>query len=644
MMTGALSHRGPDESGLYLDGEAGLGHARLSIIDLSGGTQPIGSEDGNLWMVCNGEIYNYPELRKELIGRGHRFSTATDVEVILHLYEERGAGLLASLNGQFAFALWDRRRKELFLGRDRLGILPLHYTVHQGNFYFASEVKSLFALEGIPRRIDPVVLDQIFTFWAPLPGRVPFAGVNEVPPGHWLKAADGRITMQPYWEMPLPRESDRLALDEEEAAEEVRELMDDAVRIRLRADVPVGAYLSGGLDSSGVTVLAKQQVESRLRTFGIRFADQAFDEGDFQRRMVAFLGTEHTELRAGEEEIGAAFEEVLWHCERPVLRTAPVPLYLLSRLVRDSGFKVVLTGEGADEVFGGYNIFREAKVRQFWSRRPDSSWRPLLIRRLYPYLFRDQKRLLPFLKSFFGRGLENTGNPFFSHEIRWAGTERIKRFFTAGLREELAGYSPREDLEGSLPEGFAERDLLSRAQYLESALFLGGYLLSSQGDRVAMAHGVEIRPPFLDHRVVEYAARLPARMKIRVLREKHILKQAFKPLLPPSVVARPKQPYRAPVGHWMLNGGGDSGDGPLSDGALRKAGLFDPAKVRQLLRKLAAADRVSEFDGMALTGILSTQVLHRRFVEESPRASVRPAAPRHVVDLREVADTRNARG
>ena len=525
-MTGVLNHRGPDEAGAYVDDYVGLGHARLSIIDLSSGVQPIHNEDQSLWIVYNGEVFNYVELKKDLVQKGHRFYTTSDTEVVLHLYEEEGSGCLSRLNGQFGLAIWDARKKELFLARDRLGIRPLYYTITDGTLVFGSEIKAIFMNEQVRREIDPVAMDQIFAFWTTLSPKTVFKDIYELPPGHYLRISNGRVNISKYWDIPLYRRSEQLDSAPGEICRQVRELLQDAVRIRLRADVPVGCYLSGGLDSSGISALVVKNFNSDVRTFGIRFDVDGFDEGKHQQMMVSHLNVNHTDLRAASEEIGASLPDCLWHCEKPLLRTGPIPLYQLSRTVRRSGYKVVLTGEGADEVFGGYNIFREAKVRRFWARYPDSRSRPALIGQLYPYIF-DNPRLKRTLQSFFARGLDRTDDPIFSHFVRWENTSRIKALFSQELNEAIGQYDGYEEVRQSLPESYEQADDFSKAQYLEMAIFLSNYLLSSQGDRVAMANSIEIRLPFLDTRIVDFMARVPSKWKLLGLNEKHILKKSF---------------------------------------------------------------------------------------------------------------------
>ncbi|MBM4144165.1 MAG: asparagine synthase (glutamine-hydrolyzing) [Lentisphaerae bacterium] len=614
-MIAALRHRGPDQCGMYLDDAAGLAHARLSIIDLRGGAQPIHNEDETLWITYNGEIFNYVELRAELVERGHRFYTTSDTEVLVHLFEDLGPRCLERLNGEFAFALWDARRRSLFLARDRPGIRPLYYCATGGALLFASEAKAIFTQAEARREIDPAALHQVFTFWTTLPGASMFAGVRELPPGHAMTVDASGARVARYWDVPFVPPEEQTAAAPGALREEALRLLQDAVRIRLRADVPVGSYVSGGLDSSGVTALVVRNKGRDVTTFGIRFAETAFDEGDHQRRAAAFLGTRHTEMPATNAAIAAALPDVVWHAEKALLRTAPVPLYLLSRRVREAGLKVVLTGEGADEVFGGYNIFREAKVRRFWARRPGSRARPRLLEKLYPYVFRDP-RARATLGAFFGRGLDRPDDPLFSHIVRWENTARLKTFFSDAVRGAADTAADYAAVRASLPAGFDRWDYLAKAQYLEMMVFLGSYLLSSQGDRVAMAHAVEIRLPYLDCRLVELMSRVPPQWKIRGLNEKYLLKKVFEGILPPEIARREKQPYRAPIKAALLTPpAAERTLDALSGAALRRAGIFDERKVARLLAKLQNASEPGEFDNMALVGILTTQLLYERFVE-----------------------------
>jgi len=615
-MTRTVAHRGPDDSGLVVEGSCALGHRRLSIIDIAGGHQPMANEDGSLWITFNGEIFNYIELREQLEQRGHRFATRSDTEVLLHLYEEKGEACVDDLNGQWAFAIWDSRARRLFLSRDRLGVRPLYYASVGGRFLFASEIKALLTYPDLCRDLDLKALDQILTFWTTLPPRTILRQVSELPPGHSLVVDyDGRQRLRQYWR--LSYEPLREGAAEDDCAEELLALLDDATRLRLRSDVPVGTYLSGGLDSSVITAIVRRRAQDGLRSFSVTFDDSEFDESAFQNEVVTHLGTRHSRIACTRADIAETFPRVVWHAERPLVRTAPAPFFLLSRLVRDSGFKVVLTGEGADEILGGYDIFKEAKIRAFWAARPDSTLRPRLLRRLYPYLPRVQSQPDAFLSGFFSTGV-GTSDPFFSHLPRWKSTARLKLLYSEAARAELAGYDAYADLASMLPSDFPRWDVLARAQYLETTVLLPGYILSSQGDRMAMAHAVEGRFPFLDHRVVEFASSLPPRLKMKVLNEKYLLKRATRDLIPRAVLDRPKQPYRAPdAASFVAAGGGrrpDYVDALLAPQRLKEDGVFSPGAVSHLLAKASGTDDLGARDNMALVSVLSTQLVVDQFV------------------------------
>ncbi len=625
-MIAPVEHRGPDGFGLYLDPLVGLAHARLSIIDLEGGWQPIHNEDRSLWIVLNGEIFNYIELRKELEARGHRFHTESDTEVVIHLYEESGADCLKDLNGQFAFAIYDRRDRSLFLARDRLGIRPLYHVEHGGRFYFASEVKSLFAADpGIRREIDPEVLGEIFTFWTPCGEETIFRGVRQLLPGHWARVRPGReLQSREYWDVPVAGPSRGERGSEDGYAEQLRELLVDAVRLRLRADVPVGAYLSGGLDSSAIVALVRRYTDNPLKTFSVAFSDRVYDETDHQQRVVRHLDTDHHVVTCGYRTIAESFPDVIWHAETPILRTAPTPLMLLSGLVRKHAYKVVLTGEGADEVLGGYDIFKEAKIRAFIAKDPGSVFRPLLLKRLYPYLALSPARSAAYARKFFATDA-SLDDPFYAHRPRWKTTGRAKLFFSDALSHSLEGVDPVAKLEGRIARRLVDTDYLTRAQYLETRLLLANYLLSSQGDRMTMANSVEGRYPFLDHRVVSFAFSVPPRLRLKALDEKHVLKRAVADLLPEDTVARKKQPYMAPD---ILSFFGEASpeylDHYLSRELVEEAGLFRYEALQRLMDKCARGRRQGFSENMAFVGMLSTQILYDRFCRRSPASEHEP--------------------
>jgi asparagine synthase (glutamine-hydrolysing) len=649
----AMLYRGPDELGLYLDDRAGLAHARLSIIDLASGQQPMANSDGTLWLSFNGEIFNYLELRDELVALGHAFRTRSDTEVILHAWEAWGEACLDRFNGQWAFALWDTRRRQLILSRDRVGVRPLYYAEREGQLTFASEVKSIFAAAPeLPRAFDPVGLDQCFTWWTMIAPRTAFAGVSELPPGHVrIYSLSGSLAAAPasagqpayaveeraYWTPRYPADFPG-GIAEAEAA--VAAALERATELRmLRAEVEVGSYLSGGLDSSLIATLGRRAKGAGFHTFSLRFADAEYDEGPYQKMMAETLGAEHHEVVVSRRDIAAIFPTVCTHAERPLLRTAPAPMYLLSRLVREHGIKVVLTGEGADEMFAGYDLFREGAVRRFWARDPGSQVRPRLLEKLYPYLARSPVSQRAMTQAFFGKGLEDWQKPGFAHQLRWQTTSGVKRLLTPALRGSMSGGAPRppEDL----PAEFSSWSSLAQDQYLEIRTLMSGYLLSAQGDRMLMANSVEGRFPFLDREVMELAGRLPDGHKLRGLDEKHVLKRIGAGLIPEAIRKRPKQPYRAPDALAFVGEGAPAWiDEVLSEATLREAGVFEAAAGAKLWEKCKSRGDAAQFsntDNMALVAMISTQLVWRNVIGAAAPAPLATA-------IRTVIDRRSKRG
>lgn len=626
-MASVLYHRGPDEFGVYRDDHAGLAHSRLSIIDLSTGQQPMADENGAAWIVFNGEIFNYVELRDELVALGHHFCTQSDTEVILHAYREWGDAAFERMNGQWAVAIWDAVAQRLILSRDRVGICPLHICEHAGYLYFASEVKAIFAANAdIPRAFDPTGLSQTFTFWTIVPPHGVFQGVTELEPGHVRIYENGTMRDKAYWVPSYPvadNAHSKFQGSLEDAVDEVRSALENATSLRmLRADVPVGSYLSGGLDSSLVAAMGRRFAGDRFQTFSLRFEDAEYDETEYQRLMVKGLGSEHHEVVVSRSDIANVFPDVVYHTERPILRTAPAPLFLLSKLVRNHGIKVVLTGEGADEMFAGYDIFREGKVRRFWGRQPASAWRPRLLERLYPYLARSPVSQQAMARQFFGRNIAAHRSPGFAHDTRWHTTSALKRLMSRDMQAVNADRNVIGDLIENLHVDFAKWSPLAQDQHIEIRTLLSGYLLSSQGDRMLLGNSVEGRFPFLDKDVIALADSLPAAYKLRVLDEKHVVKRVAENVVPQEIIARKKQPYRAPDALAFVAGNApDYIDEVLSESAVRDANVFEPQAVGQLLRKCRARGSEGQFsntDNMALVGVLSTQLLHQKFITGRP--------------------------
>ncbi len=618
-MAASLRHRGPDGFGVYRADGIGLAQARLSIIDLSGGLQPMPNEDGRVWVTYNGEIYNYLELREELLAAGHVFRTSCDTEVLVHGYEEWGSALVERLNGAFAFALWDATRRRLLLARDRMGIRPLFWCEHEGRLLFASEMKA-FRAAGFDAELDPRGLDQVFVAWTTVAPRTVLRGVSELPPGHTLVLEQGGSPrVEPYWEIPVPPPAAERIRDERAAAEELRALLEDSVRLRLRADVTVGAYLSGGLDSTVATALVRSVTDTPLETYSIAFSDREYDESAEQSEAVRALGTEHHAIEVGYEDIAEAFPAVVACAEKPILRTAPVPLYLLAGLVRSRKRKVVLTGEGADEIFGGYDLFKETKIRAWWGRRPESKLRPALLRKLYPFAPGAGQRAVAFFEAFYREGIDRPEDPGFSHRPTWRNGHKNRGFYSAALKAELADSDPAEEILAGFAESLAGRDPLARAEYLESRVFLAGHLLASQGDRMSLGQSVEGRYPFLDHRVVEFGQRLDPRLKLRGLAEKWILREAHRDLVPPGVLERHKRPYIAPNVRSFTRGiGREIAEEAFSVDRLSASGLFDPPRVRRLVDKAMAGRPLGERETMAFVAMLSTELLLERWALGSP--------------------------
>ena len=621
-MTAQLRHRGPDEKGYYFHGPMAMGHARLSIIDLTTGQQPMSNEDESVWIVFNGEIFNYIELRAGLEGKGHVFQTTSDTEVLVHLYEDLGPDMLDRLNGQFAFAIYDKKDRSLFLARDPFGICPLFYCKMGKLLVFASEIKALREIPDMKFALDPLALSQIFTFWSVLSPRTPFKDIMSLPPGNWLKIGPetGLSSPRRYWHLDFPEMGEEDKKKSETAwAEEVEDAMVEAVRLRLRADVPVGVYLSGGLDSSIIASIVKKLTSTPIEAFSLAFADASYDESEFQQRLARSIGVRYNAVRVKNHQIGQVFPEVIRHGERPILRAAPAPLFLLSDLVQKTGFKVVLTGEGADELFGGYDIFKEDKIRRFWAKAPESPYRPQLLNRLYPHAPLATSRAGRMLTAFYRKDLLPTNIFGYSHRPTWNNTRALSAYFSHNLKEAIGDYDPVEELKASVPDTFSSWHPLHQAQFLETRLLLSEYLLSSQGERMTMGHSIEGRYPFLDPKVTSLATRIPPHLKLRGLNEKYVLRKAFEKHLPSEIAQRPKRPYLAPNKESFL-------DRPdvsmvyeiLSPDRLSESDFFDVSRVDKLLNKCAKGGQLGFRDNAGFLGILSTQILWEKFIAKDP--------------------------
>jgi asparagine synthase (glutamine-hydrolysing) len=622
--TRALKHRGPDGQGAWVSpsGRVGLGHARLSIIDLASGQQPIADEADQSHVVVNGEFYGYEHLQRELERSGHRLRTRSDSEVVLHLYEDMGTRCLEHLRGEFAFVLWDERNQTLVAARDRFGIKPLYYAFHRGTLHLASEIKALLAM-GVPAVWDRESLYQ-YAFVSIDEDRTVFEGIHQIPPGHCLLATVGGHRLVRYWDFDYPRAAENpRPLDEQGWIERVRASLRDAVRVRLRADVPVGVYLSGGVDSSSILGLAAELTSSPIDAFTVSFRGEAFDEIPLASEMAARANARCHSIRVDERMLADHFADALWHFETPLVNLNGVAKYLLSALVRDNGYKVILTGEGADEIFAGYSHF----VRDVALSQPGGADRMGGV--ISPEVNEAMGGLyLPIGDSLPTDGLRRTlGHVPSWLEARSGAGMRLRSLFAEDFctafapRDPFRGFLNRLDVNGQL----AGRDPLQQSMYLWSKAHFHATILSVCGDRSEMAHSVEGRHPLLDHPLVELAREIPAAMKVRGSVGKHVLREAARPYITDAIYRRPKQPFTAPP----LLSGRDSALREMAQDVLRGPALadvpfFDRKRVLALLDSLLDEERgpsAGALWGAPLVTILSASVIQDRFRPSAGRAA-----------------------
>ncbi len=616
--TRLLDHRGPDSRHVWLDPtrRVGLGHARLSIIDLATGDQPIVSEDEKRHLVVNGEFYDFERIQRELEGRGHRLRTRSDSEIALHLYEELGVHCLHHLRGEFAFALWDEPNQVLFAARDRFGIKPLFYAVHEGTVYLASEVKALFAM-GVPAGWDRESLFHVAGFGSD-PARTLYRGVLQIPPGHFLLAKHGQIRINPYWDFNYPPgDGTDAPRSEAECVEQFRHVLDEAVRLRLRADVPVGCYLSGGIDSCSVLGFAAAHHAGPVRAFTLSFDRPDYDEEAIAREMAARAGADFVPIPITQDDLADHFAEATWHSETLCINAHGVAKFILSRAVRDAGYKVVLTGEGSDEILAGYPHFRRdmllynnqgqdpANVERLLEElnRGNEVSRGLLLPSGQTISLESVRQLLGFVPSWI--------------ETSAARAYRLQALFAADF---LAEYGMADGYRGLLDSvdywgQLNGREAVHQSLYLWGKTFLPHYILTILGDRMEMGHSIEARLPFLDHQVVELACSLPVSMKIRGMTEKYVLREAARPVLTDTVYRRQKHPFLSPpAAHEPEARLGTLLQDTLRGSTLASLAYFDQRKVIALLDELPRMDAGERtVADLTLMLLLSACVLHDRF-------------------------------
>ncbi len=582
-MTAPLAHRGPDDEGFHVEDGAGLGFRRLSIVDLAGGHQPMSNEDDTLWLVFNGEIYNHAELRPQLEERGHRYKTRADAEVVLHAYEEWGPDCLERFNGMFAFALYDRKRRRLFAARDRLGIKPFHYAeLPGGGLAFASEIKSLLAHPDVAREASPEAAALFVTYrYLPSPHTL-FRGINKLPPGHRLLADDTGHRVEMWWDVELRRP---WTGSYEEAREALRERLRDAVRERLMSDVPLGALLSGGLDSSVIVALMREFHSGPVKTFSVGFSGSEGNEHElpFAREVAAALDTEHHELVMREHDLPSYIAPLIWNMDEPLVEPAAIPVYLISRLARET-VTVVLTGEGADELFAGYPKYGRDHLARTYARLP-RVLREEVVRRGLNALPLPLRRLRVAERSL---SIPEDSERWISWFAGFAGPER-RRILDADLLRRLDDPTGREPVAAWVARANG-LEPLSRLLFADVKTWLPDDLLMKM-DRMSMATSLEARVPFLDHRLVDFAFSLPAEWKWRDGRGKHILRDAFGAALPGSVTRRPKAGFPVPIDRWFREDLRDFVSDTLLSERLGRRGVLDPAAVRRVVEDHLAGRR-----------------------------------------------------
>jgi asparagine synthase (glutamine-hydrolysing) len=576
-MCGRMVHRGPDSEGLMTATGVALGMRRLAIIDLQTGEQPATSEDGSVSVILNGEIYNYRELRAELETRGHKFKSASDTEVLPHLYEEYGTAMLDRLNGMFAFALWDARRRRLFLARDPFGEKPLYWGTFGGKLLFASEPKVLLAHPAVTTSVNLEALRQYLAFdYVPAPLSI-YEGINKLPAAHALTLTDGRIETWRYWQTSYRKLTP--APTEDEAAATLRELLADSVRLRLVSDVPLGVLLSGGVDSSAVAALAVRASAETVKTFSISFAEKSFDESAYARGVADFLGTDHHEERLSANLAADLVGEIGSWMDEPLSDPSVVSTYLLCRFTRQH-VTVALGGDGGDEIFAGYQMYHGHKIARLYERVPRALRRLLVEPAIRRLPVKTKNLSFDFKARRFVEGMQ-TSDEVARHHI-WFGSfspAAQEQLFTANARR-----ASRRDVYAdarTLFDSCDSPDLVERMQHLDMNLYLAEDILTKV-DRASMAVSLEVRAPFLDRRVVEYAASLPSDYKLRGGTTKYILKQAIAPLVPPFVTRRGKKGFGVPVAEWLKGRLRPLARDLLSPARLARHGLFDPAYVTRL--------------------------------------------------------------
>jgi len=607
-MCRVIEHRGPDDEGFHIDGGLAIGMRRLSIIDLVTGRQPISNEDGSVSIVFNGEIYNFKELREDLIRRGHTFQTGTDTEVIVHLYEDEGERCVERLRGMFAFAIWDTRKRALFLARDRVGVKPLHYCLTGETLVFASEIKSILQHPLVDREVNLEAISDFLTYgYVPDPASA-FRGIFKLMPGHTLTFKDGRLSTRCYWDFQYHQNgASEPAREESYYTERIRELIAESVKLRLVSDVPLGAFLSGGIDSSTVVAMMAREMDRPVKTFSIGFTESSFDELHYARITARHFNTEHHEFIVT-PDVCKIVEEIIWHHDEPFADVSSIPTYIVSKMAREH-VTVVLSGDGGDELFGGYDRYLVDRTREVFGRIPRFLRRNLMLR---------ASRAIPratYGKNFL-RNIALDSDARYVDSVSYFDEDAKRNLLSLDVRRWLAGHDSCDEFRRLLAVPHSS-ERLDHLLYLDSKTYLPGDILTKV-DRMSMAHSIEAREPLLDHKLIEFVQTIPASLKLRDSVGKHILKSAVRGLIPDEIIDRKKQGFGVPIKRWLNNELRELLYDTLTDTRTQQRGYFNQKVVEEILDEHR---RCRRDNSTHLWGLLTLELWHRAFIDRKPESS-----------------------
>ncbi len=623
-MRDVIAHRGPDAAGLYADERAGLVHRRLSIVDLAAGHQPLASEDARTWIVYNGEIYNHADLRPQLEAAGHRYKTRCDTETIVHAYEQWGDACVERFRGMFAFAIWDADRRRLLLARDRLGIKPLYWTLSRGRLLFASEIKAILASGLVAAEPNEDAIPELLGTRSLSGTETLFKGIHRLLPGHLLVFERGTVTTRMWWDVPVGKDNpDAQGLSDRTAIERFSARLEDAIRTRLMADVPLGMFLSGGLDSSAIAAMMARMIDRPLQTFSVAFKERAFSELDYARQVSRAIKADAHEVVIDDRDFFGALPSLVWHEDEPIAHPSSVPLYFVSKLAREH-VKVVLTGEGSDELLAGYAKYPRTIVNwragALWGAAPEPM-RQFVSQSVVPRLPERAARYAR--RSFLA--LPRTPEAMFFDNFAGIGLGRQASLLSSRVAAAAPSAYTASRAYFDAPNGHST--ILDRLLYADLKTYLVELLMKQ--DQMSMAASIESRVPFLDHHLVEFAAALPPRMKLRGLTTKWILRQAVKRILPREILTRRKMGFPVPFGLWMRGVWADAARDVLLDRRTRQRGVIDPAGTAALLDAHQAGTIQG---GDAIWGLMNLELWYRTFIDGDGIQTLSPNRDRRTVN------------